>query len=207
MPIDTTKTIKTKDSTNLTKTFTEKTTVIEITNKDKTESFLKYLDFVSSVAWPIFAFILIFSFKRNFVELFTSLISKLKTSDIVNISTNGISLSSSEFKLKETVRTKNDILPSIDDFDDMSKKLLSTLWIQQLEYDRSFNKRFTFTLGTNHPYYSDFDKSSQILRISGLVTLALNNGQLFLTNTGIVFCEKNSIKLGEFSFFKPNYES
>lgn len=202
MPQEIIKTIKIKDSTNIPKTYIERTSVIETTSRYNIEYFSKSLNFISSIAWPLVFCILLISFRRNIVQLFIALIDKIKVSDNINLSTRGISLSSSKLTLDQSISTQNKILPTINDFDSMSKKVLSTLWLEQLGFDNSYINRWTFTLGTNHPNFPQFAKSIQTLRIFGLVTFDLTNGQLFLTNYGIEFCIKYKDQLGDFSFFK-----
>ena len=194
MSADTITTKKIIDTTQSPKFITEKTT-IERTIKSDSDYIVKSLDFITSIAWPLIVLILFLCLKNNLIQLFHALIDKIKSSDNINISKNGITFSSSKEEIENHKMTQSGILPEIGDIDDYSKRILSTLWTRQLEFDSSFNNRWTFTLGNNHPDYLNFPEYSKRLRIVGLATLALTTGQIFLTDIGIKFCQKYSTEI------------
>jgi hypothetical protein len=102
---------------------------------------------------------------------------------------------------KEELKQEN-TLPDFSIIDAQSKKILSTLWTHQNEYDKHFKTRWTFALGTNSGDYLAFTQSSQRLQWLGLITSDQSSGQFFLTDLGIKFCLTNKDKIGSFSYFK-----
>jgi hypothetical protein len=186
--------------------FIENTITLEKTNKSAPDYFSKGLDFISSIAWPLTIIIIILLFKKHIIPLLNIIGMKIRDSKSLTISKEGIVVASGvtdEIPLdKKTNETTQDIFPEFPMTDNESKKILSTLWFHQNEYDKNYRTRWTFTLGANSPDYLSFVQSSQRLQWLGLITYDQSSGQFFLTDLGIKYCEKNKKSIGDFSYFK-----
>ena len=195
-----------KDSTIKGQTYIERTITIEKSTETKTDYCLKTLDFISSISWPLTILIIVLVLKKHIIILLNIISTKIKDSKTFTISKDGITvatgtttdISFDKLKSQENVNTFGyDPLT-----DSQSKRILSTLWIHQQEYDKNYNTRWTFTLGTSSPDFLEFSQSAQRLERFGLITYVQSNGQFCLTDSGIKFCETNKDRLGDFSYFK-----
>lgn len=179
---------------------------IEKSVNDKPDCFSKTVDLVSVLAWPLSIIIIILLLKKHIVLLLNSISSKIKDSNTFTISKEGITVASGTKKDIVTERRteikQDNTLPDISDLDSQSKKIISTLWIHQNEYDKHFKTRWTFTLGPSAPDYVAFSQSTQRLQWLGLITYDQSSGQFFLTDLGIKFCLSNQEKIDVFSYFK-----
>lgn len=201
-----TKTTTVTDSSAHGQSSFNRTITIEKSVDDKPDYFSKTVDLVSALAWPLSIIIIILLLKKHIILLLNIISSKIKDSKTFTISKEGITVASGT-KTDNVTETKAEIkqgnsLPDISVIDSQSKKILSTLWTHQNEYDKHFNTRWTFTLGTSAPDYLAFSQSSQRLQWLGLITYDQSSGQFFLTDLGIKFCLTNQDKIGDFSYFK-----
>ncbi len=79
-----------------------------------------------------------------------------------------------------------------------AKKIMSTFWVEQNEYDSTYNIRWTFKIGNNRDYEAVINR----LHWLGLVAYDPSSTQYFLTDLGLHYCKKNNENLGSFSYFK-----
>jgi len=78
----------------------------------------------------------------------------------------------------------------------MKQLILENLWhYQEIHHSNNRAKRWTFMLGEQHPQYTTFAKALITLIGEGLVAIASNNGQCFLTDEGYDHCESRGLKL------------
>ncbi len=89
----------------------------------------------------------------------------------------------------------------------MREKLLATLWHHQKKFGKDLSKRWTFTLGINHPEYKDFVSAVQELAALGLVDQARDSGQFYLTNAGLYWCPSWDSRLSSSNKFEKFGES
>jgi hypothetical protein len=201
-----TKTTTVTDSSNHGQTFVNRTITIEKSVDEKPEYYSKTVDLVSIIAWPLAIIIIILILKKQIELLLKAISSKITDSNTFTITKGGITVASGTKtdSLNETKVeiSQDNVLPGISTIDAPSKKILSTLWIHQNEYDRHFKTRWTFTLGTSAPDYLSFSQSAHRLHWVGLITYDQSNGQYFLTDLGIKFCHTNQNEIGDFSYFK-----
>ncbi|MBE0660873.1 MAG: hypothetical protein IH597_00250 [Bacteroidales bacterium] len=206
MSLDTTYIKVVTDSTVKSKSFVEKTITIEKSDYNKVDYLSKVFDLFGIISWPLAIIIIVLLLKRQIIQLLEIISLKIRDSKSFSISKEGISVASGvtgEIPLdSKTKDSTNNIFPDFPLADNSSKKILSTLWIHQIEYDPDFKTRWTFTLGANSPDFTSFLQAIQRLQWLGIITIERRNGQFFLTDLGIKYCETNKDKLGDFSYFK-----
>jgi hypothetical protein len=174
----------------------------------QTDYISKSLDFIGDIAWPLTVIFLVLLFRGNLVTLLSVLGKKLSDSKSFEVSAAGVKVSGSVISGQLDESTKNDSgqikLPDFKLTDEQSKKILSTLWIHQNEYDKdkSLSTRWSFALGIESPDFALFQQSIHRLQILGIVTMNQSNGQYFLTNLGYKYCEQYKEQLGTFSYFR-----
>ena len=183
----------------------ERTITIEKLKGSNVDYISKTMDFVADIAWPLTLIFIVLLFKRHIVALLTILNKKIGDSKSVKLSSQGV-----EFSLVDTPLDKATIsnigqskLPDFKLTDDQSKKILSTLWRHQNEYDKekNLNTRWSFTLGQESPDFLSFQQAIHRLQMLGIVTINLSNGQYFLTDLGYKYCEQYKDDIGTFSYF------
>ena len=169
---------------------------------------LKSLDFVGTIAWPLTVIFLVLLFRRNLVTLLSVLGKKLSESKSFEVSAAGVkvagSITSEQTDGVTQIELGQSNLPDFKLTDEQSKKILSTLWIHQNEYDKDKNlvTRWSFTLGNESPDFNSFQQSIHQLQLLGNVTMNQSNGQYFLTNLGYLYCNQYKNDLGTFSYFR-----
>jgi RNase P/RNase MRP subunit p29 len=174
----------------------------------QTDYISKSLDFVGEIAWPLTVIFIVLLFRSNLVTLLSVLGKKISDSKSFEVSAAGVKVSGSVISGQPDETIKNDSgqikLPDFKLTDDQSKKILSTLWIHQNEYDKdkSLSTRWSFTLGIESPDFTLFQQSIHRLQILGIVTMNQSNGQYILTNLGYKYCEQFKEELGTFSYFR-----
>lgn len=212
------------DSTVKSNSFVEKTITIEKSGKIKTDCFSKTLDFIGSISWPITTIIIIIMLKKHITDLLIIIGEKIRESKKGKFSFAGVSTEFDTFGMvksyidtttaTEATTTTTTTLPpegmqtliENDAYnsvlkDTLAKRILSTLWKHQNIHDKSYSRRWTFMLGKENKFYFQFMKSAQKLLDLSLIEYYSGNGQFFLTNFGISFCEEFYETIGDFSFF------
>ena len=204
MSLDTTYIKLVTDSTVKSKSFVEKTIIIEKSNHNKVDYLSKGFDLFGIISWPLAIIIIVLLLKKQIIQLLETISFKIKDSKSFSISKEGISFANGATEEipfdSKTEGSTNNIFPDFPLTDVTSKKILSTLWIQQFNYDPDFKTRWTFTLGANSPDFKSFSQAIQRLQWLGIITIEKRNGQFFLTDLGIKYCQTNKDKLGDFSY-------
>jgi hypothetical protein len=75
------------------------------------------------------------------------------------------------------------------------KKVLATLWkYQKIHFPRNPEQRWTFTVGSNSPHYTQFSYGFLLLGAKGLATVA-PSGQILLSNQGFNYCQSHDAEI------------
>jgi|GEM_PF-5475940 hypothetical protein len=208
MKLDTQKVVVTRDSTISIGAKVYKHTTVE-TIKYNGQEHCKGLcecPLLLHIIWPVTIFVILIIFHRRVSKLIDVVLKRIEKGD--NFKAGGFELSHNEVKSPFNTVQENRVL-KIDELlsdesgkfplnDVVAKKILSTLWKGQKQYDKSNNNRWTFIITGN----SDFDTAMNRLLWRGLVAFDATRGtQYFLTDVGIEYCRKYENVIGDFSYF------
>jgi hypothetical protein len=150
--------------------------------------------------WPTTILLILLLFYGKIKGLIEHIVKRVSDGAGLEFGPGGVKISEGE---KRVPYDKNDTVG--DSFDtkfplenETAKKIMSTFWIHQNEYDPKYNIRWTFKIGSN----PDYDTTINKLHWLGLVAYDPASTQYFLTDYGLHYCNKNKDSLGNFSYFK-----
>jgi hypothetical protein len=153
---------------------------------------------IGQVAWPLAVLLIVFLFRKGIVNLLDSLgdmIRKIRSGKFGNV----------EWSTLDTGRSNAEQAPVANgailqfELTREAKKVLSTLWNYQKQFEAGFErgKVWTFLVYHQSPQYGEFVAGCGRLLEKGLIAWRLDTGQFHLTPTGIHFCREREADLGE----------
>lgn len=87
------------------------------------------------------------------------------------------------------------------------KKVLATLWkYQKIHFPRNPEQRWTFTVGSNSPHYTQFSYGFLLLGAKGLATVA-PSGQILLSNQGFNYCQAHDAEISRWPETYDNFSN
>jgi hypothetical protein len=177
-----------------------------------------WIDLTIGISWPVVTIIIVILLLKPLKNILLNI--AIKIPDLINFN-NGQwgfiftdSIDTEKIKTKQAEQSKEiqeEINAEQKEFfinntikDKAELKILKTLWTYQLVYDsKSFEKRWTFTLGVKNPEFDIFMKSMRLLANIGLVVQESKTQQFYLSDYGIYYCKFNENYLGN-DIFKFN---
>jgi hypothetical protein len=192
-----------KDSVYSTNTKTIQHTTVETINYTAhTKNKIDWCDckLLNSAIWPLIVLLILIIFGKTIKKLLNKILKRFDEGAEFAVGPHGLSIGkgAKAAPYEKTDLDGKEFSPSFPIDNDSAKRIISTLWIHQNDYDKTYNVRWTFAIGGN----KEFDATIMKLLWLGIVTFDKSSSQYFLTDFGLHYCQINAAKLGDFSYFK-----
>jgi hypothetical protein len=198
--MDTTKIIIKKDTTILSPNKTSEHLTVETIEYRENGNNWCDCQLLQNLIWPITLLLIVFLFYNKIKNLIDNIVKRVSDGAGLEFGPGGIKIGegakNAPYEKNDTKSTSFETNFPIEN--ETAKKIMSTFWIHQNEYDPQYNIRWTFKIGSNPNYDATINK----LHWLGLVAYDQASTQFFLTDYGLHYCNKNKDKLGSFSYFK-----
>ncbi|MFN3242510.1 MAG: hypothetical protein ACE37K_13485 [Planctomycetota bacterium] len=156
-----------------------------------------FLRLVEALAWPLVVLVIVWWFRKHVVAL----LGRLRSWD----SPWG------KYEFGEGTTSAPEAAPDAElvpenvELGDMGRRVLNTLWhYQQQHFKKPTEGRWTFGLDPRSSVWRDYTRAVAKLFEAGLVEHDPGNGQVFLSNKGVAYCQKNAAGLGADRFTFPS---